>query len=236
MITLFTMAYNEGVFLQYMIDHYRTRFPNCHIVLYDNESTDDTKKIALSNNCEVRLFETENQIDDEKIRILKNTCWKNSNTDWVLICDVDELLDVTEQQLKKEENLGSTIIRSEGYNLVNMNEDLNFANIKYGKRATSYDKAYLFNSKYIQDINYNHGSHCCNPLGLIKYSDDAYKLLHYKYLNIDYHIKRNQYTFNRLSQINKKHGWGVQWHISSEQVVKMFTELRSEAEKIISNS
>ena len=56
MITVYTMAYNEEVFLQYMIDHYRSKFPNCHIVVYDNQSTDRTIEIALRNNCEVQNF------------------------------------------------------------------------------------------------------------------------------------------------------------------------------------
>ncbi len=77
MITIYTMAYNEDVFLQYMINHYRSRFSNCHIVLFDNESTDNTRQIALDNNCEVKDFKTNNTIDDLKIQHLKNNCWKN---------------------------------------------------------------------------------------------------------------------------------------------------------------
>jgi len=32
MITVHTMAYNEEVLIQFMIDHYRSRFPKCHAV------------------------------------------------------------------------------------------------------------------------------------------------------------------------------------------------------------
>lgn len=81
MITLYTMAYNEEVFLKYMIDHYRSRFPNCRIILHDNESTDSTAAIARENNCEVINFPTNNEIDEFKITQLKNNCWKSANTD-----------------------------------------------------------------------------------------------------------------------------------------------------------
>jgi len=227
------MAYNEETFLQYMIDHYKQRFPNCNIVLFDNESTDNTKKIALSNKCEVIDFNTNNQIDDEKIRILKNNCWKDAKTDWVLVCDIDELLDISDEDLIKESNNNSTIILSEAYTLVNMQEDFNFSEIKFGIRDKAYDKAYLFNKKYITSVNYNHGCHVCSPQGTIKYSDIKYKLYHYKYLNINYHIKRNAYTYNRLSELNKKQGWGIQWHVTDQQIKNMFEELRVNAQRII---
>ena len=103
MITVYTMAFNEEILMQFMIDHYRSRFPNCHIVVYDYESTDKTAEIANNNNCEVINYSTNNEVDDEKLRHLKNNCWKNAATDWVLVCDVDEMLDINEQQLIEED-------------------------------------------------------------------------------------------------------------------------------------
>ena len=49
MITIFTIAYNESVLMKFMIDHYRSKFPNCRIVVYDNMSTDGCDKIASYN-------------------------------------------------------------------------------------------------------------------------------------------------------------------------------------------
>jgi hypothetical protein len=80
MITIYTIAYNEEIFIQFMIDHYRSRFPNCHIVVYDNESTDNTVAIAKANNCEVITYCTNNQIQDRKYLEIKNNCWKKSKT------------------------------------------------------------------------------------------------------------------------------------------------------------
>lgn len=234
MITLFTMAYNEEVFLQYMIDHYRSRFPNCHIVLYDNESTDDTKKIALSNNCEVRLFETGNKVDDLKITDLKNSCWKTANTDWVLVCDIDELLNITEQQLKDEEKLGNTIIRSEGWNMVNMEDNYDFANIKHGTRVSQYDKYYLFNKKHIKQINYTAGCHNASPVGVKKLSDNIYKLWHYKCINPDYLVKRFKVTAERLSDVNKKLGMGTYWLNQTDESIRAgYNNGKASAQRVI---
>ena len=85
MITVYTIAYNEAVFIQFMIDHYRARFPDCRIVVYDNMSADRTVNIALTNGCEVIPFDTNGQLQDRRYIEIKNSCWKDATTDWVLI-------------------------------------------------------------------------------------------------------------------------------------------------------
>lgn len=226
------MAYNEEVFLQYMIDHYKSRFNNCNIVLFDNESTDNTVQIAKNNNCLVQNYPTNKQVDDFKLRDLKNNCWKTATTDWVLVCDVDELLDINEQDLKSEENNGVTIIKSEGYNMVNMENNYDFANIKYGTRVNQYDKSYLFNKKHIIDINYACGCHNATPKGNVKFSDKAYKLYHYKCINPDYVVQRYKMTADRLSAINKANGMGSYYFDTEENIRRGFEYGRIEAMKI----
>jgi len=220
MISIFTMAYNEDVFLQFMIDHYKTKFPQCSITLFDNQSTDRTKEIALKNGCNVIDFNTNNQIDDYKITNLKNNCWKKSNTDWVLVCDPDELLNIDEEQLKTEAAKGTTIIRSEGWNMVNMADNFDFANIKHGTRVSQYDKAYLFNKNQIKEINYSCGAHRHSAMGNIRYSENIYPLYHYKCINPDYLVQRFKWTATRLSDINKRAGMGTYWLESSEENIK----------------
>lgn len=229
MITIHAIAYNEEVFLQYMIDHYRSRFPGCHIIIHDNESTDGTVEIAKKNNCEVLPYPSGGKHDDISMTQLKNNCWKNAKTDWVLVCDPDELLDITEEQLKKEEAAGVTIIKSEGWNMVNMENNYDFESIKYGTRVTQYDKAYLFNKKYISDINYSAGCHNSNPIGINKKSDTAYKLYHFHCINPDYLVVRYSWTAQRLSDNNKRHGMGS-YNIRTEaQIRASFEEGRDQA-------
>src|SRR5574338_784266 len=114
MITVHVIAYNEEKFFPFMIKHYRERFPNCHIVLYDNYSTDHTVDIAKYHNVEVQYMDTNNTINDLKYLEVKNHCWKSAKTDWVLVCDMDELLDISENDLKYEESIGHTVIKGEG--------------------------------------------------------------------------------------------------------------------------
>ena len=224
------MAYNEEIKMQFMIDHYKKRFPSCHFVIYDNYSTDNTHSIAEKNGCEIRMYDSNNQIDDIQLRDLKNTCWKDAKTDWVLVCDVDELLDITEQDLIKEESLGSTIIKAEGWHMINLEDNYDLSSIKYGIRHLRYDKSYMFNKKLINEINYNCGAHVSEPIGNIKLSDNIYKLYHYHIINTDFLINRYKYTAKRLSEINRKHGMGSYHLASEEEIILKVKNFRSNPE------
>ena len=232
MITIHAIAYNEEVFLQYMIDHYQSRFPGCTIVIHDNESTDSTVKIALENGCEVRPYPSNHQHDDMSMTMLKNNCWKDAKTDWVLVCDPDELLDINQDQLKAEEALGNTIIRSEGWNMVNLKDDYDFDNIKNGTRVPQYDKSYLFNKKYLSAINYTAGCHNCGPIGTVKKSDTVYKLYHYHAVNPDYVVARYKWTAERLSDNNKRHGMGTYNMRTEAQIRASFEEGRQQSQRV----
>src|SRR3989344_7410362 len=118
MITVYTITYNEEILIQFMIDHYRERFPGCRIVVYDNMSTDNTVKIALANDCEIVPFDTHNEFQDRRHMEIKNNCWKDAKTDWVLMCDLDELVNIHEAELKIEEKLGTSMIRCEFYDMI----------------------------------------------------------------------------------------------------------------------
>jgi len=234
MITVYTMAYNEEVMMQFMIDHYRSRFPQCKIVVYDNESTDATAAISLANNCEVITYCTNAQVDDDKLRNLKNNCWKTATTDWVLVCDVDELLEINEDQLKEEDSLGTTIIKSEAYNMVNLEDNYNLAAMDHGSRCSSYDKDYLFKRAVIKEINYVPGGHYTNPVGINKNSSKLYRAYHYINIHPELTFKKYQYTKIRLSEINKKMGWGVHYNrdVPLEEVRSWFAGARSNLIKV----
>ncbi|MFZ4796013.1 MAG: glycosyltransferase family 2 protein [Bacteroidia bacterium] len=232
MITIYSLAYNEELLIQFMIDHYKERFPSCKIIIYDHMSTDKTVEIAKLNNCEVRTFDTGGKIDDNKYIEIKNSCWKTATTDWVLVCDIDELIDITEGQLKKEETIGTTIIKTEGYNMINVENNCDFYNMKNGVRQIKFDKSCLFNKKFINNINYIHGCHECRPIGIIKNSSISYKLYHYKYINIDWLIDKHKKYAERLSDINKKYKWGIEYLNNEKDIKNHFVCLQKNSVKV----
>ena len=55
-ITVYTIAYNEELMIPHFIAHYRKQFPNCKIVVFDNESTDNTIKVDDTNLADGNTF------------------------------------------------------------------------------------------------------------------------------------------------------------------------------------
>jgi len=232
LITVYTLAYNEELLIQFMIDHYRSKFPNCHIVIYDNSSTDKTVEIARANGCEIRTYNSGGTLNDGLHMQIKNTCWKDAKTDWVLICDLDELLDISEEQLKQEEAAGTTIIKSDGWSMINLENNCDFRSLKYALKEWGYDKNMLFNKKYISDICYSPGCHDSRPTGNVRLVAGKYRMYHYKYLSPDLLVDKFKITAQRLSSDNKKYGWGSKVLKSEKEVREYFEEKRKLAVKI----
>lgn len=217
MITVYTLAYNEELLIQFMIDHYRQRFPGCRIVVHDNMSTDNTRKIALANGCEVIPYDTQGQLQDRRLTDIKNNCWKNALTDWVLICDVDELLDINQAQLKQEQAAGINIISTKAYDMINLEDNFDIAGMKHGIKSPLVGKSLLFNKKFITAINYEPGAHICHPTGFVLYSQKMYQLYHYTAINERRTYEKCLVNGARLSPENIKNGWGVSILVTPEQ-------------------
>ena len=164
-ITIYVLSYNEIHKMKFMIDHYRSRFADCRIVVYDNGSNDGSPQIAQDNGCEVIDYShlSGGTLNDGLHSRLKSQIWKEAQTDWVISADLDELLDITEEELKQEEDAGTTIIKTEAYTLVNLTDDYDLGAMKHGIRDGGYDKKICFNKKFIKDINFGVGSHSANP-------------------------------------------------------------------------
>jgi glycosyltransferase involved in cell wall biosynthesis len=228
-MTVFTITFNEQLMLPFFIKHYRERFPNCKIVVYDNESTDNTVKIAKDNGCEVITYKTNNELDDLMYLTIKNTCWKNEKG-WVIVADCDELVEVSDIDLYTMESLNITALKSQGYNMVNLEDNLEIECINNGVRAESYDKLYCFDARKIQSVNYNPGAHSCNPTGDVNYSDCEFICRHYKYINPDYMVERHKVFASRLSKENRRMGFGCHYLYKEKQIREEFQNARKNAQ------
>lgn len=231
MITIYTLAYNEEYMLPFFIEHYRTCFPDCMIVVYDNESTDKTRDIAEASGCEVRTFRTGNTLCDRTYLQIKNSCWKDATTEWVLVCDVDEFCEITTGDLNKNLIAGVNILRFKGFNMVSLQDELQSPfEIKQGIRSESYDKSYCFRRTQIQEINYLVGCHKSVPIASrLVYSRETYTVRHYKYLNLKYMIKRHGEFAKRMNPINIKHNWGGHYLYTPSQITQEFMDAQKNA-------
>jgi glycosyltransferase involved in cell wall biosynthesis len=219
MLTIYTICYNEQLVLPHFVKWYRARFPNCKIVVYDNESTDNTEIIAYDLSCGVVSYSTDNKLSDTAYLTIKNNAWKLADTDWVMVVDCDEFVDVNESDLIEFQNNKKTIISATAYNMCNVEGLTELADIKHGVRAEQYDKSILFNKSYIKEINYDPGCHTCNPKGVVNYGKGLVNLYHMIAINEQHIVDKYLRNADRMSEENKKNKWGHQY-LQSEDTIR----------------
>lgn len=227
MVTVHLITYNEEQMIEFFVKHYRKIFPNCIIKVYDNYSTDNTVKIAENLGCQINYYDSNNKLSDSKYLEIKNNCWKDSETDWVVVCDCDELILITEEELINESNNGVTLFKFDAYNMVNTEETLNLDEMTLGFRDSVWDKTLLFNKFKINEINYQPGCHASYPIGDVRYTTNIYKMLHYKYLGVEYTISRYKMFADRLSDENKRMGWGYHYEENEVKLRRYYSEMNS---------
>lgn len=233
-IHLYSVCFNEQVLMPHFLNYYINFCDK--LFIYDNQSSDNTVKICQEfENVEVLQFETSNKIRDDIFLNIKNNIWKKSRgiADLVIVCDIDEFLYINniKEELSKIFVEGVTIIKSIGFNMVSSelpnDEDNLLSKFKFGTRSSSFDKVILFDPNKIDEINFDFGAHICNPVGLIKYSNSEFKLLHYKYLNLDYLISRYQLMSSRLSNFNKKLNLSIHYAYSKRKISREFENINN---------
>ena len=227
-INVFLVCYNEQVLLPHTIKHYKTVLPSCTITIYDNESTDNSVEIAKSLGCNVVTWYTNNMIDDHKLRDLKNNCWKDVKDGWIIVGDMDEWLCVTEDDLQRELELGTTILNVRGINVVAESKradlsDIDLHSLERVKDFPNESKKLCFFRKSINEINYSHGAHICFPQGNIQYSLKTYINKHMHFLGLEF--LKNKYTlcYHRSNNMRKQ-GLAVHYTDNVDNITSQYND------------
>lgn len=233
MIDIYMLCFNEEKLVQFIIDEHRKNFPNARIIVYDNESTDNSVEIAKRNGCEIRSFKTDGTFNEGTQIKLRNNCWKEkSDNEWVMVVDLDEVPQINEEQLKEEDSKGSTIIYLEGHDFVGGETGFDLTSLEKGIRNGGHDKRHIFKRTDIKEMNYGAGSHQCNPVGKIVYSNKRYKTFHYKWISYEYVRDRHKMYAERLSKKNKEMGWGWHYNWNEKELRKVYESLLGSLIKI----
>ncbi len=103
--------------------------PLADITIYDNESSDDSVKIAKSLGCKVVSWSSKGILNELNQTSLKNKCWKSVKEGWVIVLDMDEWLCVTEADLNAEEKAGTTILDILGYDMIGTSKEVDLHDI-----------------------------------------------------------------------------------------------------------
>ena len=226
MIDVFVLAWNEERLIQQFIDWYSFA---TSITILDNYSTDNTVAIARDNNCNIIQYGS-NQQDNKAMLEIKESCWKNSDADWVIVCDMDEFI-YHPKLLKLLSQTSATVIKTIGYQMVSIENAL-AKNIKIGSREPGLDKSICFKPKDIQSMNWEYGCHNCKPIGNVRYLENSVKMLHYSMLGKEaFKLRWLQYR-NRMSDWDKSMGTGLHYLWSNEIMDSEFNRYLSTSEKV----
>lgn len=236
-IDLYCVCWNEIKVLPFVIDYWK-RFVR-HAYVYDNGSDDGT--IEYLNQFEwitVIPFETDG-FNDQVNMDIKNNVWKNSDADYVVVCDLDECLysEDLEHMLTLCDKHNIDVIAPSWYDVYywDFPKYINDKLLHENANALSYadnvwtHKAILFKPNNVEEMNYHPGCHECQPKHkgkiLICLKEDDLKILHCKNLGIDYLYERCQTLEKRRSELNRQRGWGTHYNITKEDIKKNFNKV-----------
>lgn len=241
-VHLYATCWNEEKMLPYLFSHYDSIVDRFFI--YDNHSTDSSRKLIKANRkAELRVYAPK-KIDDHALRDFKNNCWKKSRgkADLVIVCDVDEFLYHEEPAafIRYFVKGGFTICHPQGYEMISTafpeyTKGAMLTNlVRTGVECDSYSKCILFDPHRIVNINFQFGAHKCDPSGIIReYNGFDVKMLHYKKLGLDNVIARYESMGRRLSEKNIKSGMAIHYQWTRERIKKDFSALMGDCSEVI---
>jgi hypothetical protein len=235
-INIFLLCYNESLMLPKTVNFYKTRFPKCTITIYDNMSSDNSVEIAKNLGCIVHNFNT-NNINNVLIkRNIANSCWQSVRKGWIIMADMDEWLDITYQDLVNEIRQGTTILTVQGYNMVGESnsinlDDIDLNNIKKYVVHNPESKNLCFLRPHICNMNYSVGSHVCNPLGIVKYSNKIYINKHMAFLGLPYIINKITERYKRSKEMQKQN-YSIHYTDDVNKITAKYNKMLNES-KII---
>jgi hypothetical protein len=233
-IEAFLLCWNEIELMPLVVKHYQSFCTN--VTIMDNHSTDGSDKLAESLGCEVIKFGTK-FFDDAENMQCKNNCWKNSDADWVIVADFDEVLfhPYKEMRFAIKYYATASIIKTIGWQVMSDEWPAhNLTDITNGFEFSNYAKNIVFNPQRITDISYGPGAHECNPKGEVIWSTESLYVLHYKHIGgVQRTIDRYREYQKRMSKNNRKFGWGSHYQRTPASIRQEWNERMNKSKPLI---
>lgn len=255
-ITVLTVCYNEEKSIYSFLAHYAMLGVK-RIVVYNNMSTDRTVELCKEAaddfpGCKIEIidYDTNNQIRDDVYLEIKNNAWKKYKSDYYIVVDCDEYLDVKNADMGDKKRLirylasmkkGYILPKVLGVQVVTDTfddaYDLSTANDKKYVMDSTFNKRCIFSRELIP--TYRPG---CHMFSVTPSDNDKIKksieiestieplyLFHMKYVDREYVINRHAEFKNRLSDFNKKHNYGHQYNMDANAINLKFDYLKKYA-------
>jgi hypothetical protein len=240
-VHIYSLCWNEERMLPYYFQHYNSIADRFFI--FDDASTDTSLEI-LAKHPKVEIDRFHKQTDSlvASAAMFNDNIWKRSRkkADWVIICSMDEHLYHPDLlgYLKQCQEAGITaILPAEGYQMVSdsfPDSDERLCDlITRGMRFKKMDKFCIFNPDAIEETHFIPGRHKANPSGRVVFPKKRdLKLLHYKYLGLDYLVPRYAELRTGLSCVDLEKRWGRQYLLDQEKIEKDFLAVRAASSEI----
>lgn len=225
-IWLYAIFSNEAELLPYFLRHYA---PDCdRMILYDNASTDNSRAvIEICDKAEIRDYPTKQAVmDSVDAALFANETYHEARgkADWVIWVDCDEFLysgESLRETLRYARSRLVKAIQAHGYQMLSNEFPKSDAplieQIRYGIRDDEYDKVAIFDPSI--DLSWRPGRHVCRIADRIHIAyDGSMKLLHYRFLGMDYFKRRNAYNFSNRSA--KEAAAGRSYHAAPDHTGK----------------
>jgi hypothetical protein len=250
-IWAYAICWNEIKMLPYYFRHYETFCEK--IIIYDNGSNDGSQEFVKNHPKGVlRTYDTQGQIRDDVYIKIKNNCWKEAcgKADYVIVGDIDEFIYHPNIFKFLEEHLQFSIFKPAGWNMVSNKFPTTsgqiYSEVKTGAHHGGQSKPILFDPKRVKEIAFAPGCHGLNQKKLShegkfwwfrqqQYNENTspLKMLHFKFMGMNYVYGRYQLMARRLSAVNRKHGWGFHYKKPRQWVQKEFDKWKKNSRKII---
>jgi len=210
--------------------------PSAKITIYDNQSSDDSVKLAKNLGCKVISWSSKGILNELKQTELKNTCWKTVKDGWVLVLDMDEWLCITEADLNREARLGTTSLSIVGYDMIGKSkaQDLSDTDLHTIAKATTHkpeNKQLCFLRPQIKEINYTPGAHLSFPEGDVKYSKTKYVNKHMSSLGLPFLENKMRLRYNRTHKMRKLR-MATHYTTDIKKVKKMYNEQQRQSRRM----
>jgi hypothetical protein len=235
-VHLYALCWNEARLLPFFFDHYDPVVDRYFI--FDNGSTDGSLDL-LRNHSKVTLgeFEVQGPSFVQAAQEFYNHCWKPSRgqADWVIICNIDEHLYHPDLRRYLASLLPRiSLVIPEGFDMISeafpsLDRSLR-EQVPMGRRDPLLDKPQLFRPDRIRETNFEPGRHTADTSWRVRWlRTSEVKLLHYKFLGLDYYVSRLGELRQGLGRYDIARGWGFQYLWDEQRKREEFHKVQKEA-------
>jgi glycosyltransferase involved in cell wall biosynthesis len=180
-VEIFIPTYNGMYILPMTIEHYQERLPGCTINIMDDNSTDETREFCESKGCVVTKVSYEESnphlrgYEPALMKDLRNNCWKNSEAEWIMVVDQDELIDVRLEDFDSLKDFD--VVKVKGYDMWGLGET-DPKKFTYGRMHPWYCKPSMFR-RSLGEINWIGGNHTAYPPEHARWARYHFNMYHY---------------------------------------------------------